>query len=922
MLLKTEYKNHVQSENDIQKGFPARKLMNGNARIAIVNRGEPAMRFIKAVKEYNEIHSTELKTVVFYQTADLSTPWVMEADYSIEIEKDDLYQYLINKKIPYLDKEWIIKSLKKHQCDAVWAGWGFVSEDAHFVSLLESEQIVFLGPTSSAMKSLGDKILSKHFADEAKVPTTPWSKGALRDLDHALEVALKIGYPVILKSSAGGGGRGIQKIYKEDDLRSSFYTMKSISKNAFGDDTLFMEALVQNARHIEVQCIADYHGNVRTFGVRDCSVQRNNQKIIEETPPVGYSEAEMQLIEEKSAELLRLVGYHGAGTVEFLYDLDRKSPVFMEVNTRLQVEHCITEMLFNIDLVQMQIHVALGGEIGSVEKKARGHVIEVRLNAEDPYRGFAPSPGYVKKFIPSLIRGIRTDSGVTTGSEISPNFDSMIAKIIAVGDTRELTMKKLKLALLDTHIDIEGGATNLPFLLELLSLPQVTQNFVKTDFVEKYIKEKEALEKAGQEKSSTKWEGAALIMTAIYLYGEKKRAALNSFESKIYNVSDPQEINSIVNGFKIPYKSESHNIIVHQIRPNQYIVSYDKDEVVVTKDLLDQKTYLTIDGEKIRIHYARQGDALSIDVGGEHYSILLGDSGEVKTLSPSVLIIMNAKEGDLVRKGDWLFSLEAMKMEQKYFAEKEGVIKKISASVGQQLKAGSVVLEIEKVSQNNKDITNTTQQKMNKISFKKQASDAPQEKNDLEIKLLKIKALFCGRISEGLHKSDRSDLLKSLNEEKHSIVRCIELLGYVKNFILVNRVFSNNNFHLNNSQHYSWLTIFQHLLVFRDDLSKYSKTFQETLKTLHEFIHGKELLNNSSRKELIATAFHLYQIKNNQNMIIDHVIDFILHAMEHADHSEVSKIMSEIYEASLGQTIINNKLSKALSLVSMKKRGF
>ncbi|MFY7930937.1 MAG: biotin carboxylase N-terminal domain-containing protein, partial [Oligoflexus sp.] len=307
-----------------------RKLLSHQARIGIVNRGEAAVRFIRAAKEFNLLYGTHFETVAFYLDVEKDALFVKEADHAFPLSSFPGYGELTGS--PYLACPFLVQALQQTGCEGVWVGWGFVAENAEFAQMLEQTGLVLIGPSSVAMDKLGDKIKAKEIADQSRVPTCPWSGGFLEDLEHAKRAAEKIGYPVILKSANGGGGRGIRKVFTPDELAQQFRSVSDEIFRFFGNRVIFMEALVVRGRHLEVQCLADFHGHVHTFGVRDCSVQRNNQKIIEETPPAHLDPDYMKEVEASAARLLKAADYHGAGTVEYLYDIDRKQAFFMEVN--------------------------------------------------------------------------------------------------------------------------------------------------------------------------------------------------------------------------------------------------------------------------------------------------------------------------------------------------------------------------------------------------------------------------------------------------------------------------------------------------------------------------------------------------------------------------------------------------------------
>ena len=365
------------------------------------------------------------------------------------------------------------RALVESGADAVWPGWGFVAEDPAFVDLCDRLGITFIGPSADAMRKLGDKIGSKLIAEEVGVPVAPWSRGAVDTLDGALAAADAIGYPLMLKATAGGGGRGIRRVDSAADLEDAYQRTSDEALRAFGNGTVFLERLVTGARHVEVQMIADSHGTAWAIGVRDCSIQRRNQKVIEESASPLLSPEQNDELKAAAERLAVAVGYVGAGTVEFLYHPGDRTFAFLEVNTRLQVEHSITEVTTDVDLVKAQIHVAGGGRLEGEKPDETGHAIEARLNAEDPDRDFAPAPGRIVRLDLPAGPGIRVDTGVAEGDTIPPDFDSMIAKIIAYGRTRDEALARLRRAMAETTVVIEGGACNKSFVLDLLDQPEV-----------------------------------------------------------------------------------------------------------------------------------------------------------------------------------------------------------------------------------------------------------------------------------------------------------------------------------------------------------------------------------------------------------------------------------------------------------------
>lgn len=435
------------------------------------------MRLIHAVRELAAETGTRIETVALYTDVDRTATFVREADIAYDLGPASAR--------PYLDLTVLERALVQTGADAAWVGWGFVAEAPAFAELCEKTGVTFVGPSADAMRRLGDKIGAKLIAEEVGVPVAPWSRGAVETLDAALTAATGIGYPLMLKATAGGGGRGIRVVTNEVELADAFERTSQEAARAFGSGVVFLERLVTGARHVEVQVIADGQGTAWALGVRDCSVQRRNQKVIEESASPVLSPAQAAELKASAERLAIAVGYRGAATVEFLYHPGDRMFAFLEVNTRLQVEHPITESTTGFDLVKAQLHVAAGGRLDGEPPAERGHAIEARLNAEDPDRDFAPSPGRIARLVLPSGPGIRVDTGVSEGDTIPAAFDSMIAKIIAYGRDRDEALGRLRRAMANTTVIIEGGATNKSFVLDLLDQPEVIDASADTGWIDR-----------------------------------------------------------------------------------------------------------------------------------------------------------------------------------------------------------------------------------------------------------------------------------------------------------------------------------------------------------------------------------------------------------------------------------------------------
>ena len=445
-------------------------------KILIANRGEIAVRIIRAARELG------IDTVAVYSTADKEALHTLLADEAVCIGP-------AKSTDSYLNMNAVLSAAVLTGAEAIHPGFGFLSENSKFATMCEEVGIKFIGPSGAVMDLMGDKINARAQMIKAKVPVIPGSDGEVHTSEEALEVAEKIGYPVMLKASAGGGGKGIRKVEKPEDLVAAFESASSEAKAAFGNGAMYMERVIYPARHIEVQILADQQGHVVHLGERDCSLQRNNQKVLEESPSVAIGKTLRQQIGEAAVRAAESVGYENAGTIEFLLDEAKGEFYFMEMNTRVQVEHPVTEFVTGVDIVKEQIKIADGQELSFSQEdvEIRGHAIECRINAENPAFNFAPSPGKISNlYLPSGGVGLRVDSAVYPGYTIPPYYDSMIAKIIVHGENRFDALMKMQRALYELEID--GVVTKSSFQLDLISDPNVIAGDYDTAFLmEKFL---------------------------------------------------------------------------------------------------------------------------------------------------------------------------------------------------------------------------------------------------------------------------------------------------------------------------------------------------------------------------------------------------------------------------------------------------
>ncbi len=445
-------------------------------KVLVANRGEIALRVIRACKELG------ISTVAVYSEADSDSMHVQLADEAICIGPGPSAE-------SYLKVDAIMSAAEIANADAIHPGYGFLAENARFAEICDSCHIKFIGPSPEVITMMGDKNMARAMAVKHGVPVTPGSPGIVPTVEEALTVAEELGYPVMIKATAGGGGRGMRPAINKEELPSMFNAARAESKACFGEDDVYIEKLVLNPHHIEFQIIGDSHGNAAQLGERDCSLQRRNQKIIEETPSPLISDELRQRMAEASINLTREIGYENCGTIEYLVD-EHENFYFMEMNTRIQVEHPITEEVRGCDLIKEQIQVAAGQPISEHVRNSvvRGHSIECRINAEDPYNNFAPSPGKIELFYASGGRGVRVDTHVYSGYTVPPYYDSMIAKLIVTASSRDGAIARMKRAL--NEFLVEGIKTTIPFQSSILNHPDFKKGDYNIGWVEKFIDSK------------------------------------------------------------------------------------------------------------------------------------------------------------------------------------------------------------------------------------------------------------------------------------------------------------------------------------------------------------------------------------------------------------------------------------------------
>ena len=664
-------------------------------KILIANRGEIACRVIKTARKMG------IQTVAVYSDADANALHVKMADEAIHIGPPPANQSYI-----VIDK--IMDAIRKTGAEAVHPGYGFLSERMDFAAALEKEGVVFVGPPSPAIEAMGDKITSKKLAQEAGVSTVPGYMGLIADADEAVKISGEIGYPVMIKASAGGGGKGMRIAWNAQEAREGFESSKNEAANSFGDDRIFIEKFVTQPRHIEIQVLADKHGNCVYLHERECSIQRRNQKVIEEAPSPFLDEATRKAMGEQACALAKAVGYTSAGTVEFIVDGNRNFYV-LEMNTRLQVEHPVTELITGIDLVEQMIRVANGEPLPFKQEdlKINGWAMESRLYAEDPYRNFLPSIGRLTKYKPPVeghtVRGgtVRNDTGVFEGGEISMYYDPMIAKLCTWAPTRAEAIEEMRLAL-DTF-EVEGIGHNLPFVAAVMDHPRFTSGNMTTAFI--------------AEEYPEGFQGVTLDAATLRQVVAATAAMNRVSEIRLSRISGTLGNHERKVGDEWVVSLQGEEFAVHvQADPDGSTVTFaDGAKLRVASDWTPGKSLaeLLIDSAPLvlKVNPIPMGYRIRVRGADLKVHVRTPRAAELAKLMPEKLppdtskfllcpmpglvVKINVAEGDEVQEGQALATVEAMKMENILRAERKGVVKKVNAAPGASLKVDDVIMEFE-----------------------------------------------------------------------------------------------------------------------------------------------------------------------------------------------------------------------------------
>ena len=657
------------------------------SKILIANRGEIACRVIRTARAMG------IKTVAVYSTADLDAPHVRQADEAVCIGPAAARQ-------SYLCIDKIIDACRQTGAQAVHPGYGFLSENAGFARALEDAGITFIGPTADAIDAMGDKIASKKLALAAGVSTIPGYTDVIEDADHAVKIAQQIGYPVMIKASAGGGGKGLRVAHHDAEAREGFESCRNEARNAFGDDRIFIEKFIEQPRHIEIQVLGDAHGNVVYLWERECSIQRRHQKVIEEAPSPFLDEATRKAMGTQAVALARAVNYRSAGTVEFVVGADRQF-YFLEMNTRLQVEHPVTEMITGLDLVEQMIRVAAGEPLAFTQKQIplRGWAMECRINAEDPTRNFLPSIGRLTRFIPpARIQGqVRVDTGVEEGGEISMHYDSMIAKLITHGASREQAISRMREAL--NAFVIRGVSSNVAFQSALMQQPKFMRGQFSTAFIAEQYPD-------GFQPATTPHEDEGMLLAvagAVHRrYHDRASRIVGQMPGMEYKVGED---------FVVLMNGAEHPIRVQESARGQRVtvgsVNYDIEvdwqfyNPVFSGQINGQPLMMQVERAGLKYRLIHRGRIAEVEVVSPRAAELMrlmpkksapDRSKFLLSPMPGLLASLDAKVGQEIKAGERIATIEAMKMENVLRAEADTIVAEVLAQPGESLAVDQAIL--------------------------------------------------------------------------------------------------------------------------------------------------------------------------------------------------------------------------------------
>lgn len=654
--------------------------------ILIANRGEIACRIIRTAR------SLGLRTVAVYSDADINARHVAMADHAAHIGASPVSE-------SYLNIEKIVQVALEVGSDAVHPGYGFLSENAEFASACEKAGLVFIGPSIVAIAIMGDKARAKLAMIEAGVPCVPGYQGDKQDDDTLTQSAEQIGFPLLIKAAAGGGGRGMRRVGDLAEVPDAIRLARSESLNAFGSETLILEKAISSARHVEVQVFADKFGNTIHLGERDCSVQRRYQKVIEEAPCPVITPKLREQMGNAAINAAKAVNYVGAGTVEFLLD-DNNQFYFLEMNTRLQVEHPVTEEITGLDLVAMQISVANGEPLNLTQQDVHldGHAVEARLYAEDPSKEFLPATGTVGLWKSPHSEGVRVDTGIETGGEVSPYYDAMVAKIIAKGSNRSEALQRLVTGLKDTALC--GVISNREFLIDLLQREEFIAGTATTSFISEVYPENTY----NFEQPTSEIIAAASLIEYLNRHAISRQNSV-AVNDELLGWSSTRDVSSFLD-FKLNDQSQTVELKTKQLLPDFSITLNGESIEVELLHFSDHVIRVRIGDKTLKLFYADTASKLFVSTAEHAFELTKCDtlnasnnqvasSGAVTAPMHGKLVSVFVKSGDTVKKGDRVAILEAMKMQHELIAEVSGVVQDVLGKADTQIALNDLILEIQ-----------------------------------------------------------------------------------------------------------------------------------------------------------------------------------------------------------------------------------
>lgn len=666
-------------------------------KILIANRGEIACRVIKTCKKMG------IKTVAIHSDVDASSVHVKMADEAVCVGPAPTSK-------SYLNMDAIMEAIKKTRAQAVHPGYGFLSENKEFAKCLAAEDVIFIGPDTHAIQAMGDKIESKLLAKNAKVNTIPGFDGVVKDADEAVRIAREIGYPVMIKASAGGGGKGMRIAWDDEETRDGFRFSSQEAASSFGDDRLLIEKFIDNPRHIEIQVLGDKHGNALWLNERECSIQRRNQKVVEEAPSIFLDSETRRAMGEQAVALAKAVKYSSAGTVEFLVDA-KKNFYFLEMNTRLQVEHPVTECITGLDLVQEMIRVAKGYPLRhkQADIPINGWAVECRVYAEDPYKSFGlPSIGRLSQYQePIHLPGVRVDSGIQPGSDISIYYDPMISKLITYGSNRTEALKRMEEAL-DNYV-IRGVTHNIALLREVI----INSRFIKGDINTKFLSDVYPDGFKGHKLTEDERSQLLAIAASLFVSSQLRAQHFQEHENSRVPIVKPQVANWELS---IKLNDKVHTVVASNSGPT-FSVEVDglKLNVTSTWNLASPLLSVSVDGTQRTIQCLSReaGGTMSIQFLGTVYKVhiltklaaelsefmlekVVEDTSSIlRSPMPGVVVALSVKPGDTVSEGQEICVIEAMKMQNSMTAGKTGKVKSVHCKAGDTVGEGDLLVELQ-----------------------------------------------------------------------------------------------------------------------------------------------------------------------------------------------------------------------------------